>query len=312
MDKTVVAPTRFDPAPRPAGLVDPNLRGINPTASLNAGSVNAAVNSWSADPAPPAPGFRPAEPDVADSRRREVAADTTTVVIASADDAFRATLQQQLSGETSIQIIGEARDLAGLLQTVSSQRPRLVLLDNTLQRNRSELAFALLRRSHPAVKTLLFADQYDNDMVSEAVKDGAHGVLLKTSNKDERMKAIQGVLAGDIWIRRRVMADVLEQLLQQNQQAHATTAVSPINELTDRERQIVDCVGFGMTNKEIGRTLGISDTTVKTHLRHVFGKLKVNRRLQLLLNREDGEGGEHLRRPPQRPGQQPPGSQAGA
>jgi NarL family two-component system response regulator LiaR len=113
---------------------------------------------------------------------------------------------------------------------------------------------------------------------------GAKGCLSKSLSHKDLVKAIRVTYAGEIWARRKVLAETLESLRQKTQEMNLSLSEMQ-GALTDREQEIVRWVIQGMTNKEIAARLGISDKTVKTHLSNVFSKLKISRRLQLILYR---------------------------
>jgi DNA-binding NarL/FixJ family response regulator len=127
--------------------------------------------------------------------------------------------------------------------------------------------------------SLLFYDRLNTARVIEAVARGARGCVLKSSGSDEWQLAIRAVLGDGVWIQPRLLFEAIGQLT-----GHPDTsagAAASEDKLSSRQREILDCVACGMTNKEIGRRLGISPTTVKTHIRHMFDKLHVSRRLLL-------------------------------
>jgi len=105
-------------------------------------------------------------------------------------------------------------------------------------------------------------------------------VLVNLQAANSRVRAIRAVHGGDIWVGRRVLAHLLENLQAQIQAAHESAA-DPVPGLTSRETQVVVKIQLGMTNKEVARQLGISETTVKTHLQHIFHKLHISRRVEL-------------------------------
>jgi DNA-binding NarL/FixJ family response regulator len=146
----------------------------------------------------------------------------------------------------------------------------------------SGLGFLLeLRSKSPTTKVLVFSSANEDNFIVEALQHGAMGYLLKTATQQDLIKAIRITQAGEIWAERRVLTQVLDRMrLKLGQLEKRPIEVG--EQLTEREREIVQWVIQGMTNKEIAVRLGISEKTVKSHLHSIFGKLKVSRRVQLL------------------------------
>ena len=124
----------------------------------------------------------------------------------------------------------------------------------------------------------------DEEFIAEALQWGGRGFLVNSGRWETYLKAIRAIHSGDVWISRQIMARILGNLLQSRGPAHESAHPKSKGSLTIREREIVHWVAKRMTNKEIARQLGISDKTIKTHLDHIFDKLKINRRMQLLLD----------------------------
>ncbi|NVE00661.1 response regulator transcription factor [Massilia sp. BJB1822] len=166
-----------------------------------------------------------------------------------------------------------------LLELARTLQPDLLLL------NGDSDYIALLtamRFACPAVRTIVFYDFFGHREVIEAIAYGAKGCLQKTSDPAGWEKAIRLVHQGHIWLNRQLLVESLDWLLRNNHDQPPLFESKP-KRLTPREWEVLHWVGQGMTNKEIARQLAISDTTVKTHLQHVFSKLAVRRRLQLPL-----------------------------
>jgi DNA-binding NarL/FixJ family response regulator len=118
-------------------------------------------------------------------------------------------------------------------------------------------------------------------LLVEALQQGAKGYMPKTATPDELIKAIRTTYAGELWVRRTLLTQVVERLLHQLQVQQGPLVVRR-QTLTAREHEIVRRVQQGLTNKEIATQLGISDKTVKTHLSAIFLKLQLRWRVQLL------------------------------
>lgn len=202
-------------------------------------------------------------------------------VMASADQSLRVALRQALRSDPGISPLYEASHSALLLSQVRNLRPSLLLLDINLQAADEEPILPQLRHLSPDTHTLLFCERLGWQLVTEAVEQGAQGCVLRNAPMDEWRRAVRAVVDGQFWFESGALVNALNQLLRKLHHGHRSLSATQTL-LTEREKEIIRCVSSGMTNKEVGHALGISDKTVKTHLQHVFGKLKVGRRVMLL------------------------------
>jgi DNA-binding NarL/FixJ family response regulator len=204
---------------------------------------------------------------------------TTLIAVESA--LFRAGLRLVLGPQDDLQIVGEAADGPQALRLVEALHPDLLLLDLELPEAGGLALLPQLQALSPTTSTLLLAGRLDDALIVEALQHGAKGYLPKTATPDQLLKAIRTIAAGELWVRRVLLTQVVERWRHLVQAQHGPLAVRR-GILTAREHEIVRGVQQGLTNKEIATQLGISDKTVKTHLSAIFRKLQVRRRVQLL------------------------------
>jgi DNA-binding NarL/FixJ family response regulator len=203
-----------------------------------------------------------------------------TVLIASEHALFREGLRLALGQQEDMQVIGEAADGPQTLRLAEALQPDILLLD-VQQPQAGELEIlAPLRARSPRTHVLILAGGLDEAFIVEALQQGAMGYLLKTATPRDLVKAIHAIHAGELWVQRRVLTEVLQHMRQMLREIQGLPAELQ-ETLTDREREIVTWVIRGRTNKEIATQLAISEKTVKAHLRNIFPKLKVSRRAQL-------------------------------
>jgi DNA-binding NarL/FixJ family response regulator len=200
------------------------------------------------------------------------------IVVADDHPIFCAGLRQLLDAEGGYEVVGEARNGADAVELIGALRPDLVLIDLNMPRMSGlEVLAELTRRaiaSHPIVLTAAISRR---DIV-EVLRLGAHGVVLKESASEVLFAAIRTVLAGQCWVGRESVGDLL-------QYVHAQSAAvdRPKFRLTPRERQVVAAVLDGLTNKDIARRFTLSEDTIKHHLSSIFDKVGVSNRLELAL-----------------------------
>lgn len=203
---------------------------------------------------------------------------TPQVLIGSADRRFRHDICAVLAQQDDIDIAGTASDAVMLSRMAAASQPELILVDMRLLPGDPVSLIEGLYAACPQAKLLLFLDAHDDGWLVSAVQHGAHGCVARACAANEWLHALRAVLAGDVWIRR----SVLFAALQGGGVAHADPLAAKLVALTPREREIVVGVRDGLSNKQIARRLDICPTTVKTHLQHIFGKLDIRRRLDLL------------------------------
>lgn len=205
--------------------------------------------------------------------------DRISVLIADDHTLSREGLCALLAQEPAIFVVGGA-DCHQAIGLVEARQPDILLLAvNAPEPNALDLLPVVSRKSS-RTRVLMLSASPDDELMSRALQLGAKGYVLKTLNRNDLVKAIRAVHAGENWAGRKVLAEVLESLYQKTYQMNRCL-LEKQEALTDRERDVVKWVIQGMTNKEIAARLDISDKTVKTHLSNIFSKLKVNRRLQL-------------------------------
>lgn len=200
------------------------------------------------------------------------------IVLGSPDRVVRRLLATAAHRPGGLDIRGEAGTPRGLQRLVASQRPTVIVLDAAWVPTGSMLLGDLLARPAPP-RILLHAPSLDRPNVLAAVTQGIHGCLSRDAHPDIWCQAIRAVDRGEPWIPRDLMAQALTCMRQWLPAPwHAST---PMGQLTRRQHEIVRWVAQGLSNKEIGRHMGISPTTVKTHLHNIFERAGINGRQQL-------------------------------
>ena len=212
------------------------------------------------------------------------AASTRTISVLIADDhaLFRESLRTLLQIEPDLVVVGEAGDGRDAAKLAAELRPDVLLLDLRMPGGPGLQCLREISRVIPPVLTLvLTADAGDSEVV-EALQLGARGVVLKHSTPDMLFKSIRSVVAGEYWVGRERVADLIG-MLRHRQAAEAERRADPTFGLTPRELQMVSAVVAGCSNGDIAAKFSISPKTVKHHLTNIFDKLGVSNRLELAL-----------------------------
>jgi DNA-binding NarL/FixJ family response regulator len=206
--------------------------------------------------------------------------DLISVLIADPRAVIRRRLGRFLSQQKDIQVVGEAANGRQVLNRVEAIQPHILLLDLQTPKMNGLDVLPKLRSKSPHTRILIHGDYFEEAFIARALQAGVHGCLLKAAPLTELVKVIRITHAGELWVQRRLLTQVVESLRHTVDELQGFSGKLR-DVLSDREREVVIWVIQGMTNKEVAVQLGISAKTVKTHLQHVFRKMNVRRRIQL-------------------------------
>lgn len=195
------------------------------------------------------------------------------LVIVDDSELVRAGLQSLLQTVEAIELVGTAADVRGALEVCARTRPDVVLLDIRLPDGTGIDACRQLLRVDDHVRVLFLTSSAEQAVVDDAIRAGAHGYLLKEINTSALVQAIRDVAAGQSILDPHITARVLELV-------RGDSAASLLASLSPQEQRVLAKIAEGLTNKEVGNALGLSEKTVKNYLASVFDKLQVTRRSQ--------------------------------
>ncbi|TYQ11135.1 MadR family response regulator transcription factor [Gordonia sp. C13] len=185
---------------------------------------------------------------------------------------LREGMRSLLEREEVVEVVGEAGSHDAALAEVNARRPDVVVVDLKLSAGTEYEGLRLIKdiaQRHPEVAALVLTTFLDDDLVVRAVRAGARGYVVKDVDTTELVRAIQAVSTGGSAFDPRSAAVVLRTV---SGEAEATETLS------DREREVLRLLADGMSNKRIGETLYISESTVKFHIRNIIRKLGVSKR----------------------------------
>jgi DNA-binding NarL/FixJ family response regulator len=190
---------------------------------------------------------------------------------------FRAGIASLL-GAWGLEVVGEAGDGLEALEQVRRLHPDLVLMDITMPRCNGLEATRLIKAEMPEVRIVMVTVSEDDDDLFEAIKSGAEGYLLKDMSEEEFNRTINGIAAGEAPLSRGVAAKILEEFVRLAHDDRPKEVES--GGLTAREREVVQLVAAGATNREIAAALFISENTVNFHVKNILAKLHLKNRAQ--------------------------------
>ncbi len=202
-----------------------------------------------------------------------------TIKILIVDDhaVVRKGIRALLATEADLEVIGEARDGSQAVQLYDDLKPDLLLLDLLMPKMTGVEVIKQIKNDNPQAKILVLTSFAADDQVFPAIKAGAQGYLLKDSDPEDLVTAIHQVNQGESFLSPPIARKVLEEIFQPNEKP-----LSP-DPLTKREIEVLQVLAKGKSNRSIGAELSISETTVRTHVSNILGKLHLASRTEAAL-----------------------------
>jgi DNA-binding NarL/FixJ family response regulator len=191
-------------------------------------------------------------------------------------------LKAMLELEADLQVIGIANDGQAAIEQVAALQPDLVLMDIRMPVMDGRAATRAICQQFPAVKVLVLSTFDDDQYIADSIRAGAKGYLLKDMPVDELVQAIRLAHRGYT----QIAPGLMEKLIaypSEAQIAATQQTLSDLSLLTPRERDVLCLIGDGSTNREIAEKLFVSESTVKTHVMHLFDRLNLKNRAQLAI-----------------------------
>lgn len=204
------------------------------------------------------------------------------ILIADDHPLFRDGLRKLLQTEPGFEVVGEASDGDELVGLARKAKPDILLLDLSMPKQDGMEVLRALAAAKVPVRTLLLTASINKSQIVQALKLGAYGVILKESTTQRLFDSIRCVMAGQFWVGRESVSDLVRALRNVSSPAEGGTGVRDFG-LTRRESEIVTLVVAGYSNPDIAQRCSISEQTVKHHVSNIFDKLGVSNRLELAL-----------------------------
>ncbi|HXT94293.1 MAG TPA: response regulator transcription factor [Trebonia sp.] len=219
-----------------------------------------------------------------------VSDETVTVVVADDQSAVREGLVLLLSTLPGITVAGQAADGEAAVELVAATKPQVILMDLNMPRCDGVAATARITAEHPGTRVVVLTTYADDESIIGALRAGALGYLTKDATRAEIGRAVEAAAAGQA---------VLDPAVQQRLLSAATRSPGPAepqpqagagtpsatlesDDLTPREAEVLRLIAGGQSNREIARTLFVSEATVKTHVNRIFAKTGSRDRAQAI------------------------------
>lgn len=207
------------------------------------------------------------------------------VLIADDQELIRQSLKIVLSANRDIEVVEAVCNGNEVLEAVRKYKLDVILMDVRMPEMDGVQCTKVIKESYPNIKIIVLTTFDDDEYIFNALKYGASGYLLKGVSMDELVKAIHTVVNGGAMINTDITAKVFKlfsQMAQGDISIQAGT-VKNVDDICDTEWDIIKCVGFGLSNKEIAKKLRLSEGTVRNYLSNILNKLNFRDRTQMAI-----------------------------
>jgi RNA polymerase sigma factor (sigma-70 family) len=203
------------------------------------------------------------------------------VLLVDDDALMRAGLAAILSSDETIAVVGEAADGHEAIERVRQVRPDVALMDIRMPGLDGIAATREAVTASPETRVVILTTFEQDDYIFGALTAGASGFLLKRTSPEDLIAAIHAVAAGDSLLSPSVTRRVIDRMARHP--AAEATFDARLDELTPREREVLEQLARGLSNAEIAEALVIEESTVKTHVKRILMKLRLRDRVQAVI-----------------------------
>lgn len=200
------------------------------------------------------------------------------LLIVDDHNLFRQGLIRILEDFPQLSVVGQAADGAEALALVDALQPDVVLMDLNMPILSGPDATRRLSASHPATPVIILTVSERDEDLFDAIKAGARGYLLKNVGMAELIDAVQRVHAGEAIVAPSMAARLLDEFRKVAERAPAESVSIAVDDLSEREVEVLRLVAQGLPNREIADVLSLSEHTVKSHLANILAKLHLRSR----------------------------------
>jgi len=201
----------------------------------------------------------------------------TQVLIVDDHPIVRFGISQLIEQEDDMTVCGEAEDIAGTLKFLSSNEPDIALVDLALK-GRSGLELIRELKTRSTQLPVLVVSMHDESLYAERVlRAGARGYITKEEAPTQIVQAIRHVLKGQLYLSRNMITKLLDKLVD-----NSSPSLSPMERLSNRELQVFQLIGKGVTTRSIAKQLHLSVKTIETHRARIKEKLNLQNASELL------------------------------
>jgi two-component system, NarL family, response regulator DevR len=205
---------------------------------------------------------------------QDTGSEQITVFLLDDHEVVRRGVKDLLEAEPDITVVGEGSSVAEALARVPALRPRVAVLDVRLPDGDGVTACRELRSKMPELACLMLTSFADDEALFGAIMAGASGYVLKQIHGSDLISAVRTVAAGGSLLDPKTTAHVFDKL------RHQKDDDDPVSSLTEQERRVLELIGEGLTNRQIGERMFLAEKTVKNYVSSLLAKLGLERRTQ--------------------------------
>ncbi|MGA9228128.1 MAG: response regulator transcription factor [Mesobacillus sp.] len=202
------------------------------------------------------------------------------ILIVDDQELMRDGLATILALRPEIEVAGVASNGQEAFEKAGELRPDIVLMDIRMPVANGVEGTRLITSAYPDIKVLMLTTFNESALIFEALEEGASGYLLKDMPTDAIVQAIMTVQSGGMVLPKELTADIVREMKRSQSADQISEVPEIIKELTERELEVLNKLGFGLNNKEIAKDLYITEGTVKNHVSNLISKLELRDRTQ--------------------------------
>jgi len=199
---------------------------------------------------------------------------STKVLIVDDHALLRQGVRNTIEPEEDFDVVGEAEDGAQALAKAKELKPDLILMDISMPHGNGLEALSAIKKELPDVKIIMLTVHDKDENLLEAIKRGAEGFLSKNVRAKALLDSLRGAMRGEAAISRYMAGKILKEFTRLAEIEAKKTS----GQLTPREKEVLQKLSEGLSNREIGLSLCISENTVKVHVKNIFRKLHLQNR----------------------------------
>lgn len=203
---------------------------------------------------------------------------TTRIYIVDDHPLVRQGLSQIVANEADMEICGEAEDSPTAMKGVGEANPDAIIVDISLKGNNGLELIKNLKAIHENIPILVFSMHDETIYAQRALRAGAKAYVMKKESPSKVVEAIRKIIKGEIYVSPSVADQVLHQIVN----GPGNVSTSPVDRLTDRELEVVQLIGRGLSSREIAESLHLSVKTIESHRAHVKEKLNLRNVTELV------------------------------
>lgn len=204
-----------------------------------------------------------------------------TIVIADDQDIIREGLKMILSLDKNVKIIGEAANGKELLKNLEYEQPDVILMDIRMPVMDGIEATAIVKRLYPYIKIIILTTFEEDEYIFGSLKNGADGYVMKDSGSKAILSAIQVACSGNMILDSSITGKIINVISGFDTSKKVLGDLNSV--LTPRELEVVKQLLLGKNNSDIGKSLFLTEGTVKNYISHILSKLELNSRAELLV-----------------------------